>query len=112
VRNLERNFTDEQLEEILKGMGVVTKAFYPAAVALHNHPFIEFCGLMNEYISMCATTKAEGIDFTMANTHTGRSLIAHDFQVEYLAEKFDCIFGPLFQDKAKRAVFMGTLGWT
>lgn len=34
-----------------------------------NHPFIEFTGLMNEYIVMCENALAQGIDFTETSIH-------------------------------------------
>lgn len=35
-------------------------AFYRSAVSIGNHPFIEFAGLMNQYITACRAAHREG----------------------------------------------------
>lgn len=97
-------------EEILRAMERVTAAFYPQSTQTHCHPFIEFTGLMNEYIKVCRAAHEEGIDFTQANTHTGQSLPMATFNVTYLAEKLNCIYGPsLIQDGPNRDAFIDVL---
>jgi hypothetical protein len=44
--------TDERAQALLQ-MQRTADAFYRSAVAVGNHPFIEFAGLMNEYIQAC-----------------------------------------------------------
>ena len=84
--------TREQHDEMIAAMRAVSNAFYAAAVRIGNHPFIEFTGLMNEYIDACRDASAQGIDFTQCNTHTGQHLPLKSFQVDYINEKLECIF--------------------
>lgn len=76
----------------LKAMQDAADAFYSRAMNVGNHPFIEFAGLMNEYIKCCHWAHANGVDFTRCNTHTGQPLPMADFQVNYVNEKLECIF--------------------
>lgn len=77
---------------MLEGMRVANSNFYAAAVAIGNHPWIEFAGLQAEYIKLCEAAHKKGIDFTQTNRHTGVALPAESFQIAYLSEKLDCIF--------------------
>lgn len=107
----ERMHSDEQLQEILVKMDKVSDIYYWNAIQVGNHAFIEFCGLMGEYQKICRTTMEAGVDFTICNRHAGVPLIAHDYQIKYLAEKFECIFGPLFENKKNRQIFFKAMGW-
>jgi hypothetical protein len=84
---------EEQLASAAK-MRAVSSAFYGPATQTGCHAFIEFCGLMNEYIVVCENTARAGGDFMMANTHNERPLAMKAHHAAYLAEKLDCIFGP------------------
>ena len=86
-----------ELRDMLRGMGVAAAQFYCAAVEIGCHPFIEFTGLMNEYIKICAQAVDNNVDFANANTHSGNALPMRDYQMAYLAEKLDCILGPTFR---------------
>lgn len=57
------------------------------------HAFIEHCGLMGEFINVCRRNLEKGVDFVWANVHTGRPLELQPFQVAYLREKLECIYG-------------------
>lgn len=68
--------------------------FYSLARATGCHTFIEFCGLMNKYIDICRRAAQDGRDFTQASIHSsGEPLQVEGHDVDYLAEKFACIFG-------------------
>ncbi len=84
--------TGEERVIAIKSMRQAADAFYRAAVGIGNHPFIEFAGLMNEYISACQDAHLRGIDFSQCNTHTGVQLPLAAHQVDYLNEKLECIF--------------------
>ena len=84
--------TEQQRKQALADMSEASSEFYRAAVHIGNHPFIEFTGLMNEYIKACADAHKAGIDFSECNTHSGKHLPLHDHQVSYLNEKLECIF--------------------
>lgn len=109
--NFDKLYTDDELKVILHQMRQASSDLYRAATASGCHPFIEFCGIINEWIKMCEVTMEQGEDFTMANTHTGQPLRAEPYQIKYFAEKFDCIFGPIFKDKTNRELFMKEMGW-
>lgn len=79
-------------EVMLTEMEKASGAFYAAATRIGNHPFIEFCGLMNEYIKACRFAHRDGIDFTQCNTHSGQALPLAQFQVDYINDKLECIF--------------------
>lgn len=87
-------YTRGELQEIIKKMEAVRVVFYAGAFEARCHPFIEFCGLMGEFIKICQNAIDAGVDFPMANTHTGKSLPMTEYNAAYLVEKLDCIFGP------------------
>ncbi len=86
-----------ELETMLSRMAEIVSRFYFEAIAVGNHPFIEWTGLLNEYVRMCEQALADGIDFTACNEHSGRPLPIYEHQFNYLAEKLGCVFGPSFQ---------------
>lgn len=88
-----------ELLEVIRQMQAVSRGFYAQAVRVGNHAFIEFTGLMNEYINICEGSLAKGIDFTECTIHgSGQSLHIESFQRKYLAEKLTCIFETSFPD--------------
>jgi len=98
--------TRDEMEAAIRKMRAVSAAFYPAAANTGCHAFIEFCGLMNEFIKVCETTMNSGGDFLSANTHNEMPLKMESFQAAYLAEKLDCIFGPTIRENpAAKKVF-------
>jgi hypothetical protein len=76
----------------IEAMTAASKAFYTAAVRIGNHPFVEFTGLINEYIQACREAAAAGVDFSECNTHSGQPLPMHPHNVRYVNEKLECIF--------------------
>lgn len=85
--------------------------FFWAGVGTHAHAFIEFCGLLNKYVEVCRKAAEQGVDFTEANTHNEKPLPVHTPDLVYLAEKLDCIFGPLLRANPEaRRVFFEKLG--
>lgn len=74
-------------------MEQVVNGFYGAAVRIGNHPFIEFAGVMAAYVKSCRRAHDACVDFTECNRHAGSELPMESFEVTYLAEKLDCIFG-------------------
>lgn len=78
---------------MLSQMREASAVFYVLARKAGCHTFIEFCGLMNKYIDVCERAAAEGVDFTSTSVHSGQPLPVARHDVQYLAEKFACIFG-------------------
>jgi hypothetical protein len=91
------------LEAVIFKMRQASHNFYGAACASGNHAFIEFCGLMNEYIKACELALQEGIDFTMLNKHCGEHLPFKPYFADYLGEKLGCIYGPELAKAALKA---------
>lgn len=93
----------------LTQMRAASNTFYRMAVISECHAFIEFTGLMNEYIKVCERMTLNGdISWMMANTHTNVPLALFPFEASYLAEKLDCIYGPsLRASEELRAAFEG-----
>lgn len=79
-------------EAALQQMQIASSHFYAMAQKIGNHPFIEFTGLMNEYIGACELAHQQGIDFTDCNVHTGHELPIPGHMVDYINEKLECIF--------------------
>lgn len=104
-------YTKEERDQQVKKMREVANAFYYPATRTGCHAFIEFCGFMQKFIDVCEKSSQAGVDFNESNTHTGGELVVEDHDLIYLAEKFDCIFGPTLEDPAKRRVFLRALGW-
>ena len=94
TRNDTRIYSPAELEAMIDRMKTASHGFYFLATQIGCHPFIEFAGLMNEYIKICEQTLKAGGDFASANTHTGGTLVFHDYNLKYLMEKLDCIYGP------------------
>lgn len=88
--------TPSDVAEVMKCLADMERAsnnFYCLAVQAQNHAFIEFTGLMNEYINVCRDAAKNGIDFRTASTHTGRRLDFKDHHLKYIREKLECIYG-------------------
>jgi len=104
----------EELERTLADMQVIATKFYQmvfmAGMGTRAHAFVEFTGIMNEYITLCRAAAAEGIDFGRANTHSGDALPVEPHNAAYLAEKLNCIYGPsLLADGDVRDAFIRVL---
>ncbi len=85
---------DEKEREVcLHRMRAASSQFYLAATNSRNHAFVEFCGLMNEYIKVCEDAHRRGEDFTDFNAHLGQHLPVAPHQLQYINEKMECIYG-------------------
>lgn len=84
--------TAEEREAALDQMKAVSKWFYASAIKIGNHPFIEFTGLLNEYIKICENAHRAGIDFSECNTHGETDLPMMPYEISYINEKLECIF--------------------
>jgi hypothetical protein len=84
--------TPTEREAALLQMQLAADSFYRSAIRIGVHPFIEFAGLMNEYIEACRDAHAEGIDFSDCSRHLGRVLPLHPVRSDDINEKLECIF--------------------
>lgn len=82
-----------ELKLMIRRMSDLVTLFYQSAVQIGNHPFIEWTGILNEYVRLCMNALAEGIDFADANVHSSGVLPVYAFNIDYFAEKARCIFG-------------------
>ena len=105
-------YTKEEREAMLDMMRATSENFYFQAFRIGCHPFIEFCGLMNEYIKICARAHENGIDFPHASAHSGIAVPMETYEAAYLGEKLGCIYGPSLQDPANLLAFMRAAGLT
>lgn len=102
-------YNTEERAEILSQMHHAASVFYGMAVQTKCHPFLEFTGLMNEYIKLCKAAHEQGIDFTQANIHTGQALPMESYHIEYLGEKLGCIYGPALDEKKAKILLEAIL---
>ena len=89
-------YTVEERAAMLRRMRGASDYFYSMAVRIGVHAFIEFTGLMNEFIKLCEEAHEKGIDFTMANVHSGQHLPFQPHHIAYVYEKLECIYGAEF----------------
>lgn len=90
-------YSKKERDICLAKMRNASDAFYSAAVGTGNHAFIEFTGLMNEYIKLCYDASEQGVDFMTANIHAGSHLPFKGYHKAYLNEKLECIYGVTFK---------------
>jgi hypothetical protein len=84
--------TAKERQVALAQMHAASGVFYHHATRIGVHPFIEFCGLMKEYIKACEEAHEKGIDFSDCNAHSGNPLPMEPYHVEYVNEKLECIY--------------------
>jgi hypothetical protein len=77
--------------------------FFNAGIGTRAHAFLEFVGLMSKYVDICDRSAKAGIDFVHANKHGGTALEMDGHDIDYIAEKFGCIFGPVFRTRPELA---------
>lgn len=79
-------------QESLALMQKAAENFYSAAIRTNCHSFIEFTGLMNEYIKVCQEFQKDNpeADFRECNAHTGKQL--KSYHLDYVLEKLNCIY--------------------
>jgi hypothetical protein len=104
------NYAATERRAMLAMMQATSDAFYAKAVHTGVHSFVEFAGLMNEFIKVCTVADNSGQDFVHSNTHCGSPLPFEHYHLGYLAEKLNCIYGPgLFAKKELRDAFIHRL---
>lgn len=94
--------TPEERLQLIVYMTHAADVFYAYAQRIGVHEFLEFTGLMREYVKICEATAEAGGDFAA----DGRLAMKPDHG-EYLAEKLDCIYGRAFAaDPSLRRAFV------
>lgn len=87
-------YTKDELKTIVRRMEGANAQVYWTVMSVGCHPYTEFCGLLNEYAKICSEAAEQGVQFPMCNEHSGVPLPVKPYNMEYLAEKLRCIFGP------------------
>lgn len=96
-------YTQAERDEIIARMCQASAAFYRDATRIGCHTFIEFTGLMNEFINLCEQAQRQGIDFLDTSVHGGEAALPmRGHHRQYLNEKLECIYGRSLAE----------LGWT
>lgn len=93
----DNSYSVQERQEMLEAMRRASVTFYAAAVNTRVHGFIEFTGLMNEFIKLCEEADQQGIDWIFANVHGDKHLPFKPYHVAYLSEKLQCIYGKRLQ---------------
>lgn len=109
---MHETLTEERKAELLtmiKKMEAASNDFYRAATQTGVHSFIEFTGIMNEYIKVCQHALAKGIDFSMANSHNTTVLPMERYHLNYLGEKVNCIYGNALRQPDNLPVFIDAI---
>lgn len=78
----------------LERMRWASDVFYSHAADTGCHAFLEFTGLMNEFIQLCQDAEAAGKPWLHANVHSGEHLRLEPWHRDYVREKLACIYGP------------------
>ncbi|MCT7977575.1 hypothetical protein [Laspinema olomoucense] len=91
---MKQHLTELTPEESLDLMRKTATQFYHAAIATNCHAFIEFTGLLNEYIKVCQEFQKNNPnhDFRKCNVHNGNAIHLQPYQIEYIHEKLTCIY--------------------
>jgi len=86
-----------EMRSTIRLMRSINSQFYAtvfsAGVGSRCHAFVEFAGLQAKFIDFCEEAMNQGVEFPFANTHGGIPVPLAAHHVEYLGEKFDCIYG-------------------
>ncbi|MGB8688921.1 MAG: hypothetical protein WCD53_16505 [Microcoleus sp.] len=80
--------------ESLKLMQEASDKFYQASCHTQCHAFVEFTGLMNEYIKVCSEFQKANpeADFRTSNGHSEDEISLKPYQKQYIREKLHCIY--------------------
>jgi len=79
------DWSAEERAAMIEQMTHAKNVFYELAVAAGHHQFLEFAGLMSEYLKLCTEAHEAGNDFS--------ALPMKEHHAAYIAEKLECIYG-------------------
>lgn len=72
---------------------------YGQHIGSRFHAFIEWCGVMGEYLKM---VKDSGVEPCTLNTHSESTCAVPEHQLAYLAEKLNCILAPFLSSASEK----------
>lgn len=94
-------YTEDERAIMLDRMQYASNVFYSHATRAGCHAFLEFCGLMNEFIKLCHEANKTGDAWIHANVHGAGHLPFRPHHIDYLREKLECIYGVPFAPAAE-----------
>lgn len=105
-------YTQAELVKAAADVQVAVERCYWIMMEANVHSFTEFNGLMAIWANILQRCADENISFHEANTHSGKPLPVETHDLDYLAEKLECIFGPILEanPEAKRVFAKRLLG--
>lgn len=93
IKTVEEMTSELTPKQSLAKMRAASDQFYSLAANTQCHAYLEFTGILNEYIKICEENLVRGIDFREENIHKGNSqMVIKDYQIDYMNEKLECIF--------------------
>jgi len=106
---MEQKYTSEERVKMLEEMRAASGVFYALAQRTHIHQFLEVTGFLNELVKIYERMHNEGKDFGT------EPIDPKTFEMAYIGEKFDCIFGDALARPEMRQAFLESLeqkgGW-
>jgi len=84
----------------------LSDSYYRTACKIGMHTFIEHTGFINEHLKILRKAAVAGVDVANLSNHSNDLLRVEPYEVDYLAEKFACMFAPLFKKKKVWAAFV------
>jgi len=93
--------TKEYLNKIQENITSFYWVLFNLGVGERFHPMLEWCGVMSEYIKIHQALLDEGIDATNSDIHNGIGSKIPKYQLNYLAEKLNCIFSGMLEVKVR-----------
>jgi hypothetical protein len=89
--------------DILATADKAVEAFYWHLYGQHIgsrfHAFIEWCGVLSEYLKM---VKDSGVEPCALNTHSRVGCAVPEHQLLYMAEKLNCILAPFLNSASEK----------
>lgn len=93
--------TPAEREAMLAKMHRAKEGFYFMAVQVGDHAFVEFAGMIGEYIKLCEALHKKGFDFAEL------AQVSKPYHAHYVGEKIGCIYGgALFKDQELMTAFL------
>ncbi len=106
---MDLTYTRNELEVMLMKMEEASSIFYSLAQRTKVHQFLEVNGFLQELIKAYKRMQEKGKDFAT------EPLEMEPYEMAYIAEKLDCIFGEALSVPKNRDAFLEALaskgGW-
>jgi hypothetical protein len=84
--DLATDYSQADRAKLADKMEATTDGFYFLAAQIGHHQFLEFAGLMREYVKLCRASNEAGHGFSFGP-------VLKDYHAKYIGEKMGCIYG-------------------